>query len=185
MRVTVYRKQTTRLSLRVTPTGRVNVSAPYGCPMEQIQKFVDEHRDWIDTQLAQASQRRTKRLGFFEQLPLNNQEECKEAMRRLSATIPPIINHYMPIMGVRPTRVTYRALISRWGSCNCKTGEITISAYVLLLPQWCIEHVVVHEMCHLLVPNHGPEFHALMDKFFPRWREARKETARICRMEEE
>ena len=36
------------------------------------------------------------------------------------------------------------------------------------------EHVVVHELCHLLEPSHNARFHALMDKYFPRWREARR-----------
>jgi len=58
-------------------------------------------------------------------------------------------------------------------------------AYVLLLPEWCVEHVVVHELCHLLEPSHNARFHALMDKFFPRWKEARKETRQICKMEED
>ena len=56
--------------------------------------------------------------------------------------------------------------------------------YVLLLPKWCVEHVVVHELCHLLEPSHNARFHALMDKYFPRWREARKETHKICKLEE-
>ena len=48
-----------------------------------------------------------------------------------------------------------------------------------------LEHVVVHELCHLLEPSHNARFHALMDKFFPRWKEARKETRQICKMEED
>jgi predicted metal-dependent hydrolase len=36
-----------------------------------------------------------------------------------------------------------------------------------------------------LEPSHNARFHALMDKYFPRWREARKETYRICRLEED
>ena len=54
--------------------------------------------------------------------------------------------------------------------------RICISTYVLLLPEWCVEHVVVHELCHLLEPSHNARFHALMDKYFPRWREARQLT---------
>ena len=45
--------------------------------------------------------------------------------------------------------------------------------------EWCVEHVVVHELCHFLEPSHNARFHALMDKYFPRWREARQETHRI------
>jgi len=45
-----------------------------------------------------------------------------------------------------------------------------------------VEHVVVHELCHLFEPSHNARFHALMDKYFPRWREARAETRRISNM---
>jgi len=41
------------------------------------------------------------------------------------------------------------------------------------------------ELCYLLEPSHNARFHALMDKYFPRWKEVRKETHRICRMEDE
>ena len=81
--------------------------------------------------------------------------------------------------------VYYKPTISRWGQCNVRDRSICISAYVLLLPEWCVEHVVVHELCHLLEPSHNARFHTLMDKFFPRWREARRETHRICRMEKD
>ena len=63
---------------------------------------------------------------------------------------------------------------SRWGVCNVKNKSICFSAYLLLLPEWCVEHVVVHELCHLLEPSHNARFRALMDKFFPRWKEARQ-----------
>ena len=43
----------------------------------------------------------------------------------------------------------------------------------------------VHELCHLIEPSHNAHFHALMDKFFPRWKEARRETRQICKMEED
>ncbi|MCR5512743.1 MAG: M48 family metallopeptidase [Prevotella sp.] len=52
------------------------------------------------------------------------------------------------------------------------------------MPEWCVEHIVVHELCHLLEPSHNARFHTLMDKYFPRWREARKETHRQIRVNE-
>ena len=88
-------------------------------------------------------------------------------------------------MGVKPSFVCYKAMISRWDVCNVKDKSICFSAYLLLLPEWCVEHVVVHELCHLLEPSHNACFHTLMDKFFPRWKEARKATRQICKMEEE
>lgn len=184
MRITVYRCNTTRVSLRVTSTGQIHVTAPRLMPESDIKRFVDENREWIDAALEKVNQQQKTRNDFYKQLPLRNREECLGAQHRLEALIPPLVEKHARIMGVHPTAIHYRTLTSRWGQCNTRTGELTFSAFVLLLPDWCIEHVVVHELCHLLVPNHSPEFHALMDKYFPRWREARKATLHLQRMEE-
>lgn len=109
-------------------------------------------------------------------------EYCRrqeQALLRMQTIIPPLIEKYAPAMGVKPKRIVYQATISRWGCCQPATGQLAFSVYLLLLPQWCIEHVVVHELTHLLVPNHSKQFYAVMDRFFPRWKEARKETKRI------
>ena len=82
-------------------------------------------------------------------------------------------------MGVSPSSVCYKPMISRWGVCNVKKRSICYSTYLLLLPDWCVEHVVVHELCHLLEPSHNARFHALMDKYYPKWRSARKEISKI------
>ena len=95
--------------------------------------------------------------------------------------IPPLVQKYSKLMGVVPAGISYRANTSRWGSCNVKTKRLIFSAYLLLLPDWCIEHVVVHELAHLLIPNHGPKFHAVMDQYVPRWKEARATTRQITR----
>jgi len=102
----------------------------------------------------------------------------------LKALVEPMMERHAKEMGVKPSIVYYKPTISRWGQCNVKDRSICISAYVLLLPEWCVEHVVVHELCHLLEPSHNARFRALMDKYFPRWREARKETHKICKLEE-
>ena len=86
-------------------------------------------------------------------------------------------------MGVSPSSVGYKPMISRWGMCNVKERSICYSTYLLLLPYWCVEHVVVHELCHLLEPSHNARFHALMDKYYPQWKEARRETRKIAKGE--
>ena len=42
-------------------------------------------------------------------------------------------------------------------------------------PKDLLEYVVVHEMLHLIEPNHSKRFYALMSKHYPSWREARAE----------
>ena len=167
--------------MRIVKNGDVHVSAPFFMSKKEVEAFIEQHRDWIAEARKKTSERRKQRADFYNQLPLSTQAQVDEALKKLKALVEPMVEHYAKEMGVKPSLVYYKPTISRWGQCNVKKRSICISAYVLLLPDWCVEHVVVHELCHLLEPSHNHRFHALMDKFFPRWREARKETNRITR----
>ena len=170
------------MSMRIVKNGDVHVSAPIGMPRGKVTEFIEEHRDWINEARKKTLERQKRRAEFFSQLPLATRTQADEALKRLKALVEPMVERHAKEMGVQPSTVYYKPTISRWGQCNVKDRSICISAYVLLLPKWCIEHVVVHELCHLLEPSHNARFHALMDKYFPRWREARKEIHRVCRM---
>ena len=149
MAIIITYRRTSRLSMRIAKNFDVHVSAPIGLPREQVDRFIDANREWIAKARQNTYERQKQRADFYNQLPLRTQAQCEE-----------------------PT-------ISRWGQCDVKERAICFSAYLLLLPEWCVEHVVVHELCHLLEPSHNARFHALMDRYFPRWREARAETRRI------
>ena len=169
--------------MRIVKNGDVHVSAPVGMPRERVMAFIEEHREWIERARKKTCERQKQRAAFYDKLPLATRAQADEALKRLQALVEPMVERHAKVMGVQPSRVYYKPTISRWGQCNVRDRSIYISAYVLLLPEWCVEHVVVHELCHLLEPSHNARFHALMDKYFPRWREARRETHRICRME--
>ena len=179
MSIIITYRRTKRLSMRIAKNGDVNVSAPIGLSKAVVERFIEEHRDWIKEARQKTYEREKKRSDFYNQMPLSTQQQADDALRRLKALIEPMVERHAKIMGVKPLLVYYKPTISRWGMCNVKDKTICFSAYLLLLPEWCVEHVVVHELCHLLEPSHNARFHALMDRYFPRWREARAETRRI------
>ena len=183
MAIQVTYRRTSRLSMRIVKNGDVHVSAPFGMPRDKVMAFIEEHKDWINEARMKTYEKQEQRAKFFNQLPLATRAQGDDALRRLKAMVEPMMEKHAKEMGVKPSIVYYKPTISRWGQCNVKDRSICISVYVLLLPEWCVEHVVVHELCHLLEPSHNARFHALMDKYFPRWREARKETRRICRLD--
>ena len=65
--------------------------------------------------------------------------------------------------GFKYERCTVRDVHSRWGSCNTK-GSISLSIYLMLLPNELVDYVLLHELCHTIEMNHSDKFWALMDK---------------------
>ncbi len=178
MKIIVTYRRTSRLGMRIGKNGNLLVSAPLGMPRTTIEAFIRDNKDWISGAEARAKARRESEENFFGRLPLDSRKEMSEAARRLSRIVEPLLEKYAALMGVNPSSVTYTMARTRWGSCNCTTGSINFSVYLLLLPPLCIEATVVHELAHLIVPNHGPRFYAVMDKYFPEWREAKRLSVR-------
>ena len=181
MAIQVTYRRTSRLSMRIVKNGDVHVSVPIGLSRKTVESFIEEHRDWIERARKITTERQEQRAQFYNQLPLQTRTQTNEAVTRLKALVEPMVTKHAEVMGVTPSVVRYRAMRSRWGVCNIKERSICFSIYMLLLPTWCVEHIVVHELCHLIEPSHNARFHSLMDQYYPLWREARKETRRICK----
>jgi hypothetical protein len=54
---------------------------------------------------------------------------------------------------------------SRFGCCNFKTGKILISHRLADMPDWVRDYVIVHELAHLIIPNHSRTFQELAAKY--------------------
>jgi hypothetical protein len=75
-------------------------------------------------------------------------------------------------IGARPRSVRWVTnQTSRWGSCSYHSGEIRLSHRLQAVPGWVLDSVLVHELAHLVHPDHSPAFHRLADTY-PRHREA-------------
>jgi predicted metal-dependent hydrolase len=61
---------------------------------------------------------------------------------------------------------------SRWGSCTATDASIRLSSRLRTMPAWVVDYVLVHELAHLIVPTHGPQFWALVNRY-PRTERAR------------
>jgi predicted metal-dependent hydrolase len=69
-------------------------------------------------------------------------------------------------IGARPTSVRWVTNQSaRWGSCSFHSGEIRLSHRLRAVPEWVLDAVLVHELAHLVHPNHSPSFHQLANGY--------------------
>jgi predicted metal-dependent hydrolase len=73
-------------------------------------------------------------------------------------------------LGVRFRSVVIRDQRTRWGSCS-RAGVLSFSWRLLLAPRGVLEYVVVHELCHLLVPDHSKAFWRAVEQARPAWRD--------------
>lgn len=91
---------------------------------------------------------------------------------RAAAAIDRAVALHAPAIGKAPSRITLRDTRSRWGSASRK-GSVSLSWRLILAPPEALETVVVHELAHLRVFGHGPDFWALVAARRPdhlRWR---------------
>ena len=91
------------------------------------------------------------------------------------------IHRWASKIGVAPERVYVQSMKRKWASCT-PTGRVYFSADLLDEPSPFREVVVVHELLHLRIQNHGKLFKSLMNAFVPGW-EVRTggRVNRVCR----
>lgn len=77
--------------------------------------------------------------------------------------------------GRQRPQLRYRDMKSRWGSCQPVKGVITMNKQLLAMPMACIDYVMLHELCHLIHPNHSQAFYALLGTLMPEWKERKKQ----------
>jgi len=65
--------------------------------------------------------------------------------------------------------IQYRFLKRRWGSYSSK-GMISFNIELVKTHIDCIDYVIIHELCHLVHPNHDKGFYRLMEAIIPDWR---------------
>lgn len=62
-----------------------------------------------------------------------------------------------------------------WGSSIPKKNRITLNEYLLKANIRYIEYVVLHELTHLLYPNHNSDFYDFLTSQMPDWKERKKQ----------
>lgn len=70
-------------------------------------------------------------------------------------------------IGTPPLEI--RRMKNRWGSCT-PGGKIMLNPELIKAPKRCIEYVAIHELCHLVHPNHTRSFYALQEEIMPDWK---------------
>ena len=86
--------------------------------------------------------------------------------RRLLAEAEAVARRHRARLGAAPAAIRVREQKTLWGSCG-RDGVIRLNRRLAAAPAEVFEYVVVHELCHLVEPGHGPPFWRLVARLLP------------------
>ena len=142
--------------------GEIIVRAPMRMKKEDIDRFLEDHRDWIEENLKKAQAEKEK----IEKAPPLTYSEIEKLSVKALEIIPPRAQYYAGLLGVKYSKITVRNQKTRWGSCSSK-GNLSFNCLLMLAPIEVLDSVIVHELCHLKEMNHSKRFYDEVLRVFP------------------
>lgn len=113
-----------------------------------------------------------KTLTYTGKLPREGALELDRLLRQALAEVlrteaklvlPKRLAFFASRFGFGCGKVTVKHNSSNWGSCSAR-GNINLNLNLVRLPEPLCDYVILHELCHLRHPDHGPAFHDLLEK---------------------
>lgn len=163
MEYTVIHSRRRTMALEITRDALVVVRAPMRANDETIASFVASHEVWLKRALE-------RRIAHNTAHPEPTEAERAMLIARAKAELPPRVAYWSAVMGLKPTDIKITSARTRFGSCSAK-NRLCFSWYLMRYPDTAIDYVVVHELAHIYHHDHSADFHELVERYLPDWRE--------------
>lgn len=82
--------------------------------------------------------------------------------------------YWSKITNISYNSVNVRDAKTKYGSCIPKTKALHFSSRLIMLKKEAIDAIIVHELCHIVHPNHSKEFYKLVESYIPNYKEIDK-----------
>lgn len=160
-------RRATRLSITVTDEGTVRVTIPRGGTMAEAHSFLHKKSDWVAKQREKACRLRMRHRELTAHChPVPREEATEILSRRLSC----LAREF----GFSYNRLSIRRQKTRWGSCSAR-NNISLNETLARLPRRLMDYVLLHELVHTRIKNHGHEFWHELGKYCDDVRQLRQE----------
>ena len=143
-----------RLSIRVHPVRGILVTVPWLVPYQNGIAFLESRRSWVQGALDRLNARNSD---------LPEGEDIESLRLKAKAYLPNRLKSLADRYGFRFHRVTVKHNTSNWGSCSSK-GNINLNLNIMRVPRPLQDYILLHELTHLRHPDHGPAFHAELER---------------------
>jgi len=154
--VTFHRRKGSKsIRLSVSTSGGLLLSYPWAVPHNQALAFLESHEAWALAALERARQRsQSKRTLLPQEVEVLRKKAKAELLPRLAQLA---LQHHFSY-----NQSFIKNNRSNWGSCSA-VNNINLNLKLMLLPEYLRDYVILHELCHTRIKNHGPRFWALLD----------------------
>jgi len=181
--INVEYKKMKNVYLKIKPDGKILISAPVGTSRTYLIQFVNSRLQWIKDKQAVIDEKQSlsKSLTDTQFLLFGQVSDNTLTATQKHLLLQEKINgftekhwHFFAEKGCKKIQIKYRKMTATWGICRPTIHTITYNKALLHQPLEFIEYVVVHELCHLLVPNHSRQFWQLVAYFLPNYKTLEK-----------
>ena len=165
--VEVRRSKRKSAAIKITADMQIVVFVPLYVSDNEIERLVISKSKWIDEHMLKVQSTIDER-SKLEKITF---EQIKELADQAVEYIPKRVKYYAEKENFVYNKITIKNLVSRWGSCSTK-GNLNFNCLLMLTPDYVIDYIVVHELCHLREMNHSEKFWAEVEKIMPDYQRA-------------
>lgn len=165
MDYTIIRSNRKTVAIQITADGQILLRCPNRMTQQEVLRFAESKRDWIEKHLAT--------LSAQPSLPPFTEAELHALAVQIKPRIAERTAYFAALLEVTYGRITVRCQRSRWGSCSSE-GNLNFNCLLALVPEDVLDYVVVHELCHLLEMNHSPAFWSNVERLLPDYKKQRQ-----------
>ena len=156
-----------RINISVKPFQGVRVAVPRSSSLKKAEQFVFTKKAWIKKHLEKTKQYETKYSESANKPDNIEREKAKTILLEK-------LKYLAGRNGFSHNRVFIRNQKTRWGSCSSK-NNISLNMKLIRLPEELIDYVILHELVHTNIKNHGKAFWLEMEKHIVNIKEKRSE----------
>ena len=198
LEVFITKKRQKNTYIRVKEDLNIYVTTNYFTTKDDILKLIENNKTSISRMITRQEKKQHKEKEFtylgkkynlvlinskeitlgLETILYNNLENLHKWLVKQANSI--FLEELNKMYNIFPINIPYpsltiRKMKTRWGVCNTKTKRVTLNLELIKKDLKYLDYVIVHELAHLVYPNHQYEFWSLVGQVIPNYKELRKE----------
>jgi len=148
------------ITIRLKPFSMIEVTYPKNYSIKKVINFVKSKSNWVKKKMIEIKNRESKLTVFDED---SNNSFIEELRKNAKKILPDRTMQLADIHGFMCRKIFLKNMKSRWGSCSL-INNINLNIHLMRLPDYLIDYIILHELCHTVEKNHSQNFWNLLNK---------------------